>query len=488
MSNKTYRTFNPETNSENEWLFHQASEEEIEEAVQIASEAFSHYRNLSGKRRFEFLIAIGEEIMNLGDDLLEVFCLESGLPMSRAKIERDRTIHQLHSYGAHVALDTWPPTTVSICDDGPNLRKTRIPLGPVVVFGSSNFPFAYSTAGGDTASALAAGCPVIVKSHPMHAGTGEMVASAIIKAAERTNMPDGVFSNLNAIGYTVGEQLVRSPQIMAVGFTGSINGGRALFDIANSRPEPIPVYAEMGSVNPIIFSPGTLAERMDHWVKTFVTSMTTGTGQFCTNPGLMLGIDSKDLDTFGAELGEALIDQPSTCMLHPNIRSSFDRLKTEILDQEGVQKVAEAKGEIGANYARQAVVKVTGDYFEKNPKLHHEVFGPFSLIVACRDEDQLIRIIQALEGQLTGTINCEQDEGDFAACIVEHLKYRVGRIIYNGVPTGVEVVDAMHHGGPYPATTDAHFTAVGVHAIDRWVRPVAYQNFPVELLPGELKG
>ena len=300
---KTYQTFNPELNSENETIFTEANTAEIEEAVNLASTAYKEFRSISGIKKAEFLNTIADEILALDDELIQTYCSETGLPEGRAKGERGRTIGQLRSFANLVAEGSWVEATIDKAQ--PNrepmprldIRKMNIPLGPVVVFGASNFPLAYSTAGGDTAAALAAGCPVIVKSHPMHAGTGELVASAIIKAAEKTGMPNGVFSNLNSSGIEVGQQLVANPKVKAVGFTGSIKGGRALLDLAAKREEPIPVFAEMGSINPVVLLPKALENRAADIAKTYAGSITLGTGQFCTNPGLLLGIKSEVLDT-----------------------------------------------------------------------------------------------------------------------------------------------------------------------------------------------
>ena len=362
-----------------------------------------------------------------------------------------------------------------------------IPLGPVVVFGASNFPFAYSTAGGDTASALAAGCPVVVKSHPMHAGTGELVASAIIRAAENTKMPNGVFSNLNSRGIEVGVKLVEHPSVKAVGFTGSIRGGRALFDIAGRRKEPIPVFAEMGSINPVVLLPEATQKRAGELAKTYAGSITLGSGQFCTNPGLILGIKSEALDIFIQNLADEIVKIEPTCMLHPNIIGNYEKNKEKVASQEGVILKAAYKSNVDSNFGRQVILTVEGDSFLKNTTLHQEVFGPFSLVVQCENKDQLKEIISNLEGQLTGTILAENDELKNSQEIIGALQNRVGRIIYNGVPTGVEVCPSMQHGGPYPASTDSRFTAVGIHSIKRWVRPVTFQNWPNEMLPVELK-
>ncbi|MCB0475693.1 MAG: aldehyde dehydrogenase (NADP(+)) [Flavobacteriaceae bacterium] len=369
----------------------------------------------------------------------------------------------------------------------PDLRKMMIPLGTVVVFGASNFPLAYSTAGGDTAAALAAGCPVIVKSHPMHAGTGELVASAIVKAAEKSGMPKGVFSNLNSSGIEVGVQLVKHPQVKAVGFTGSIGGGRALFDLAAQRKEPIPVFAEMGSVNPVVILPGAASEKAADWAKTYAGSITLGTGQFCTNPGLLLGVKDENLQEFIKHLSDEIVKIEPTCMLHPNIIGAYESKKQRALSQEGIRVTAEYQTAVATNFARQTVVTVEGKTFLENPTLHQEVFGPFSMVVQCKDSNELEVIISNLEGQLTGTILAGSGEMERSPRIVSALQNRVGRIIFNGVPTGVEVCPSMQHGGPYPASTDSRFTAVGIHSIKRWVRPFSYQQWPNDLLPDALK-
>lgn len=489
---KEFKTFNPESNTENPWLFIEATKEETEEAAELAWKAFKAFRNISGVKRAEFLNAIADEMEALGDTLIETYCAESGLPEGRAKGERGRTLFQLRSFAELLENDNWKHVSADFAQPDrspapkPDLRQTILPLGPVAVFGASNFPLAYSTAGGDTASALAAGCPVIVKSHPMHAATGELVASAVAKAAKKTGMPDGVFSNLNSSGIEVGTWLVEHPKVKAVGFTGSIRGGRALFDLAAKRREPIPVFAEMGSINPVVISAKSLQNEGEKWAETYANSVTLGTGQFCTNPGLILSFEGDALDRFAESLAEQVVEKDSSCMLHPNIKKSYDALKLEVTNQEGVTTLGNAS-DVKQNYADQAVARVSGDQFLKNPKLHQEVFGPFSLIVACKDQSQLVDIIEQLEGQLTGTIIASEDEFTSIAPVIEALQYRVGRIIFNGVPTGVEVCPSMNHGGPYPASTDSRFTAVGTHSINRWIRRIAYQDFPQELLPNELK-
>ncbi|UTD16180.1 aldehyde dehydrogenase (NADP(+)) [Tenacibaculum mesophilum] len=493
LGSTTYKTFNPELNQENEYIFTEATPEEINNAVDLATTAFKEYQTISGNRKAEFLNAIADEILALGTKLIQTYCAESGLPEGRAKGERGRTVFQLRSFADLVEEGSWVEATIDTAtpDREPSpksdLRKMNIPLGPVVVFGASNFPLAYSTAGGDTAAALAAGCPVIVKSHPMHAGTGELIASAIIKAAEKTEMPNGVFSNLNSSGIEVGQQLVAHPKVKAVGFTGSIRGGRALLDLAAKREEPIPVFAEMGSINPVIMLPKALQNRSKSIASTYANSITLGTGQFCTNPGLILGIESDGLDNFINSLAKKIVEINPTCMLHPNIVGAYKSNKSKAIAQEGLTVVTNYKEETQANYASQIVTTVKGKTFLDNPTLHQEVFGPYSIVVQCKNEKQLEEIISSLEGQLTGTVISDDNEVANYPTIVSALQNRVGRIIFNGVPTGVEVCPSMVHGGPYPASTDSRFTAVGINSIKRWVRPFSYQDWPNYLLPQELK-
>ena len=491
--NRTFKTFNPKLNLENENIFYEANQQEIDMAVNLAAEAFNDFKKTSGIKKSKFLIAIAEEIENLGDDLLHVFCLESGLTKDRAKSERERTLWQLKMFANLIEKGSWVESTIDTTIQNrkpvakPDLRKMMFPIGPVVVFGASNFPLAYSTAGGDTVSALASGCPVIVKSHPMHAGTGELVSVAIIKAVEKTGMPNGVFSNLNSSGIEVGVNLVKHPKIKAVGFTGSVTGGRALFDLANQRKEPIPVFAEMGSVNPVVLLPESVKNNFKKLANTYANSITLGSGQFCTNPGLIFGIKSNSLNKFIQELATEIVDIEPTCMLHPNIIGNYEKNKTKVKSQKGVSVKAEFKQGVGENYGRQVIMTVEGETFLKNTALHHEVFGPFSLVVQCENSTQLLKIINSLEGQLTGTIWAENNEAKKYKKMINALQNKVGRMIFNGVSTGVEVCNAMHHGGPYPASTDSRFTAVGIHSINRWVRPVSFQNWPNKLLPDELK-
>ena len=488
-----FKTFNPQNNTENELVYTEASDVEIDEAVALSKRAFQQFKTCTGTQKAAFLNEIANEIEGLGDTLIETYCSETGLPAGRAMGERGRTLFQLRTFAQLVQEGSWVEATLDAADPerAPipkvDIRKMLIPLGPVVVFGASNFPLAYSTAGGDTAAAFAAGCPVIVKSHPMHAGTGELVASAIIKAAEKTGMPNGVFSNLNSSGIQVGEKLVKHPDVKAVGFTGSIHGGRALYNMAAERDEPIPVFAEMGSINPVVLLSSALQSQSEKWAKTYAGSITLGAGQFCTNPGLILGIKGKELSKFIDILSQEIVKIEPTCMLHPAIVGAYEANKNTVLRQNGITESAVYSDEVSENYGRQVITTVEGRTFLENPSLHQEVFGPFSMVVQCKDMEELEAIINQLEGQLTGTIIADQDELAESVSIVSALQNRVGRIIFNGVPTGVEVCPAMVHGGPYPASTDSRFTAVGIHSIKRWVRPFSFQSWPNELLPDELK-
>lgn len=491
--NKTYKTFNPQLNLENEQVFTEATSEEIDEAVNLASGAFKTFRTISGEKKGAFLNAIADEILALGDELIKTYCSESGLPEGRAQGERGRTIGQLKSFADLLVEGSWVEATIDTAQPNrqpmpkSDIRKMMIPLGPVVVFGASNFPLAFSTAGGDTASALAAGCPVIVKSHPMHSGTGELVASAIIKATQKTEMPNGVFSNLNSRGIEVGSQLVKHPGVKAVGFTGSIKGGRALYDLAAQRDEPIPVVAEMGSINPVVILPEALKNRSESIAKTLSGAITLGTGQFCTNPGLIIGIKSEHLSSFIQNLSDEIVNIEPSCMLHPNIIGTYEKTKFKAISQPDLEIVVEYDSEVKTNYARQTITTVEGKTFLENPTLHQEVFGPYSIVVQCENADQLEQIILILEGQLTGTVIADKNETSQYPEVISALQNRVGRIIFNGVPTGVEVCPSMNHGGPYPASTDSRFTSVGVDSIKRWVRPFSFQDWPNDLLPDALK-
>jgi NADP-dependent aldehyde dehydrogenase len=370
----------------------------------------------------------------------------------------------------------------------PDIRRMLIPIGPVAVFGASNFPLAFSVAGGDTASALAAGCPVVVKAHPAHPGTSEMVARAIAVAAEKTGMPAGVFSMLHDRGHEVGTALVKHPLTKAVGFTGSLRGGRALFDAAASRPEPIPVYAEMGSTNPVFILPGALRERGEALAEGLKNSVTMGVGQFCTNPGLTIGLAGEDFSKFTAKLGALISEAPSGSMLYPGILTAYEQGVKQLGEIEGVQKVqSNHTTELSRTEARAAMFTTEAGNFLEHRELGEEVFGPSTVVVSCGSKEELEKVASNLEGHLTATIHgTEADLVEFS-WLVSILENKVGRLLFNGFPTGVEVCPSMHHGGPYPATTDPRSTSVGTAAISRFARPVSYQNFPQLALPVELQ-
>lgn len=470
--------------------FHQATEEEVNAAAQAAASAYPQYRSLSASRRAEFLDAIADELDALGDDFVALVCRETALPAARIQGERGRTSGQMRLfakvlrrgdfYGARIdrALPERKPLP------RPDLRQCRMGLGPVAVFGASNFPLAFSTAGGDTASALAAGCPVVFKAHSGHMVTAECVADAVIRVAEKTNMPKGVFNMIYGGG--VGEWLVNHPAIQAVGFTGSLRGGRALCDMAAARPQPIPVFAEMSSINPVVVMPDALKNRGDAIANELTASVVMGCGQFCTNPGLVIGVRSPEFDAFLEKLVGFMNEQPAQTMLNAGTLSSYGSGLEHLKGHTGISHLA-GKAQQG-NQAQPQLFKADARLLiEGDPLLQEEVFGPTTVVVEVADKAELMRALQGLHGQLTATLIAEPGDLTEAADLVALLEQKAGRLLLNGYPTGVEVCDAMVHGGPYPATSDARGTSVGTLAIDRFLRPVCYQNFPDALLPDALK-
>ncbi len=489
------RAFNPTANAEiPEPEFGLGSREDVERAVDLATRAFDSYRNLPLERRAAFLEAIAEEILALGDALIERAHAESGLPVARLTGERARTAGQLRLFAQVVRDGHFLRATIDTAQPErqpaprADLRLAKIPLGPVAVFGASNFPLAFSVAGGDTASALAAGAPVIVKAHSAHLGTSELVGRAIQKAAERLDMPEGVFSLLIGAGRDIGEALVAHPGIKAVGFTGSRQGGLALLRIANSRHEPIPVYAEMSSINPVFLLPRALSARAEALAQGFADSLTMGAGQFCTNPGLVLAIDGPDLQRFVTAAGKALSAKAAQTMLTPGIHAAYESGRAQVDALEGVERVASGAQVGGQANAAQAALYVTdAQRLLRTPELQAEMFGPASVVVKARSLDELLQVADLLEGQLTATLHL--DEGDHSAArrLLPVLERKCGRILANGFPTGVEVCHAMVHGGPFPATSNAMYSSVGSSAIDRFLRPVCYQDIADELLPAALQ-
>ncbi|TKC06479.1 aldehyde dehydrogenase (NADP(+)) [Pedobacter polaris] len=465
---------------------------EIDNVLEKAVQAFHHYKKYSLKQRADFMRAIAVEIEALGDELLTTANAETNLPLARLTGERARTIFQLNSYAAATEAGNWLNASIDTAlgertPPKPDTRKMLVPLGPVVVFGASNFPFAYSTAGGDTACAIAAGCPVIVKAHPAHAKTSTLVASAIFKAAEKCNMPEGIFAHVYGAGFEIGTYLAKHEAVKAIGFTGSFSGGKALFDLANQRKTPIPVFAEMGSVNPIFLLPEKLATDTENLAKQIAGSVTLGMGQFCTNPGLIVAIDNEPLDKFLSCLKKEIEAIVPSAMLHQGIATNFNKKLVDALAQKGVQIIGQSNTTASEAQGQITIATVAAEIFLANPILHEEVFGPYSLIIQCKDENQLLAVAKAMEGQLTATLMATPTDVKSHQALLNEIQEICGRLIFNNVPTGVEVALSMHHGGPYPASTDSRFTSVGADGIKRFARPLCFQNWDDEFLPDELK-
>lgn len=471
------------------YRFHQATVEEVSAAAEAAATAYPIFRNLSAARRAEFLDAIATELETLDDTFIALVCRETALPAGRIQGERARTSGQMRLfanmlrrgdfYGARIdrALPDRQPLP------RPDLRQYRTGLGPVAVFGASNFPLAFSTAGGDTASALAAGCPVVFKAHSGHMATADYVADAITRAARKTDMPDGVFSLLYG---SVGEALVKHPAIQAVGFTGSLRGGRALCDMAAARPQPIPVFAEMSSINPVLLMPEALKARGEKIASELAASVVLGAGQFCTNPGLVLGIRSPEFSAFLERFGSLMGEQNPQTMLNTGALKSYCHGLDNLRAHAGITHLAGAAQQ--GNQARPQLFKADVSLLINGDELlQEEVFGPTTIVVEVADHAELLRALHGLRGQLTATLIVEDSELNTLTEVLALLEQKVGRVLFNGYPTGVEVSDAMVHGGPYPATSDARGTSVGTLAIDRFLRPVCYQNCPDSLLPEALK-
>jgi len=490
---ETIQSYNPATGEALPGQFHVATDTEINEVMYKAKEAFDSYRRFSGIRKAEFLEAIGDEIMALGDTLIQRACLETALPEARIIGERGRTVNQLKLFANVLREGSWVDAIIDTAMPErtplpkPDLRKMFTPIGPVVVFSASNFPLAFSTAGGDTASALAAGNPVIMKAHSSHLGTNELVADAIVAAAKKTNMPDGVFSSVQGSGIMIGQQLVKHSVTKSVAFTGSYAGGKALYDISGQRDEPIPVFAEMGSINPVLILPNKLDSDSKELATTYAGSITVGTGQFCTNPGLLITVESNKTDEFVRALGDSIATMSPSTMLNEGIAKNYQKSRETALEQDGVELIQQSDATEAINSGCPTVATVSGKDFINKSTLLHEVFGPYSLVVRCADDQELTQVLTQLNGQLTATVMGSDEDIKTYASHIHRLSNVVGRLIFNGVPTGVEVTYAMQHGGPFPASTDSRFTSVGTDAIKRFVRPIAYQDAPQDFLPDELK-
>lgn len=474
--------------------WHAASAAEVEQAVRLAEAAFESYRRLSGRTRGHFLRTIASRIESIGEQLTARAVAESGLPVARIQGEIGRTCHQLRMFAVLVEEGSWVDARIDRADPQrqplpkPDVRSMLRPLGPVVVFGASNFPLAFSVAGGDTASALAAGCPVVVKAHPSHPGTSELVGLAIAAAVRECGLHEGVFSLLFGAGNELGQRLVTHPLIKAGGFTGSRAGGQALAALAASRPEPIPFYAEMSSVNPLFILPGAMRERGSAIASGLHGSVTLGAGQFCTKPGLIIVPDGEATTEFVARLAELLGAPQVFTMLNSGIRAAYESGTTALDVATGVTTLARTQIEPTAGcQTAAALYKTTAANLLANPGLQEEVFGPAALIVTWSTSDELLRLARGLEGQLTSSIHAtNEDLGEFAE-LLAILETRAGRLVCNGFPTGVEVCQAMVHGGPWPSTSDGRSTSVGTRAIFRFTRQVCFQGFPAAQLPEELQ-
>jgi alpha-ketoglutaric semialdehyde dehydrogenase len=479
--------FDPVTQQSLAPAYRYGDQANVEAACAAAAAAFDEYRATTSEQRAQFLEAIAANLVTLTDALIARAAAETGLPVARLTGEVGRTTGQLRLFADVLREGSWNGARIDPAQPDrtpaprPDIRQRAIPVGPVAVFGASNFPLAFSVAGGDTASALAAGCPVVVKAHDAHPGTSELVGRAVSAAVAAAGLPAGTFSMLFGSGPGLGTALVTDPRIKAVGFTGSRSGGTALVAAAAGRPEPIPVYAEMSSINPVFLFGNALATRAADLGRAFVASLTMGSGQFCTNPGLVIAVDGPGLDAFVAAARDALAQTDSTPMLTPNIADNYTRGVVAL----GAAAELIVRGVASANptMCRAALFSTDAVSFLASEALQAEVFGAASLIIRCADTAQVVTVAHHLEGQLTATLHADEADYDLARALIPVLELKAGRILFGGWPTGVEVGHAMVHGGPFPATSDSRTTSVGALAIERFLRPIAYQNMPNALLP-----
>ena len=487
------RAINPATGEVLEPAFAHATNTEVDAAMQAAQRAFAVTRTLSVERRAQLLQAIAAQILGLGNALLQRGQAETGLPLARLTGERARTCHQFKHFADVLREGSWAGAVIDTADPQrqplakPDVRRAARPIGPVVVFGAGNFPFAYGACGGDTASALAAGNPVVVKAHERHPGVNELFAHAVQAALDQCGLPPEIFSLVQGPGATVGQALVRHPAAQAVGFTGSKRAGRALFDLAAARPQPIPVYAEMGSVNPLVILPGALAERSNALAAGLAQSITAGAGQFCTKPGLIFLLANPAADQFMAQLVKEMAALPATTMLAVEMQKNFCSATGVFQKIPGVQCVLNPDPS-GYAAISAKLFTVEAATWRSQEVLHEEAFGPGAIVIRCRDMADLQASLAVAGGNLTATLQAgtTDDAGEVVA-LTQLLEQLAGRLIFNGFPTGVEVCAAMIHGGPYPATTAPASTSVGALAMQRFLRPVCFQNVPDSLLPLELQ-
>ncbi len=487
-----FAALNPATNEKLPTEFQNANLDEVNEVVAAADAAFPIFSTLSAEERASFLDEIASEMEAAADAIVERGMAETGLPEMRLRGELGRTTGQLRQFSNVLRRGDWKRAVIDTAIPDrqpvpkPDIRLTQIALGPVVVFAASNFPLAFSTAGGDTASALAAGCPVIVKAHSAHPGTSELVAKCIKKAIEKSGVPAGTFGLIHGPGQTVGAALVQHPDIKAGGFTGSVGGGRALFNLASQRPEPIPFFGELGSTNPVFLLDKALNEKAEGIAEAFVGAMVLGAGQFCTNPGILVVKDGKDTDAFLAKAAEGIAAQQAQCMLTPGISSSFNDGNKKRQASNGVSVKAFGP-ETDGNNAQPVLMVVSASDYLADEELQEEIFGPSTLAIVCGSDEEMLQIAASFHGHLTSSIFAESGDLVMSQRLSAVIQNKVGRLIFNGYGTGVEVCAGMSHGGPYPSSTNVQSTSVGERAIDRFVRPLCYQNTPQELLPLELK-
>jgi NADP-dependent aldehyde dehydrogenase len=492
-SGAAFHGVNPATGQSLEPAFYSASTDDVHRAASLAEEAFAQYRATAGKDRGHFLRTIADRIQAITDPLVERANLETALPVPRLQGEVARTANQLRLFADVVEEGSWtsPRIDTALPDrkplPRPDIRSMLLPLGPVAVFGASNFPLAFSVAGGDTASALAAGNPVIVKAHPAHPGTSDLVGNAIRESVQACGLHPGIFSLLFDSGIEIGRQLVQHPLIKAVGFTGSLAAGKALMQLAASRPEPIPCYTEMSSANPVFILPGAL-KQYEKIAADLTASYTLGAGQFCTKPGLVLVPESPDATSLVAELRSRAAATGEFSMLTKGIAEHYQSALSRRIASEGVSVIHRGESASGGAAATATALLETGvANLLRDPTLAEEIFGPTSLVVTCTDLAQMLQAARSLHGHLTATLLGTEDDLASYRELIAILERKVGRLIFNGYPTGVEVCHAMVHGGPYPATSDSRTTSVGTMAIFRFARPVCYQNLPQSALPPELR-
>jgi 2,5-dioxopentanoate dehydrogenase len=484
---------NPATDQQLEPAFYEATEEEINSAIEKAVEAFQTYRLVNGQDKAAFLEKIADEIIALGEDLIKRGMEETGLPEARLNGERGRTVGQLKLFASLLREGSWVGARIDLADPDrkplpkPDVRSMQRALGPAGVFGASNFPFAFSVAGGDTVSALAAGCPVVFKAHPAHPGVCELVGLAIQRAVKKSGMPEGTFSMVNGRSTAVGMALVRHSGITAIGFTGSFRGGKALFDEANKRAIPIPVYAEMGSTNPVFILPDALKERKEKIAQDLAAAVTLGVGQFCTNPGLVFIPNSDDASKFKDALASSIKGISAGVMLTSGIQGSFQKGIEKLSAAKGVEVLAQGPSEGSGSRGTAHLLHASIKSFLNDHTLEEEVFGPSTLAITADTKAEILQAAKNLSGHITATVHATDKDLTEYGELISILEQKVGRVIINGYPTGVEVCHSMVHGGPFPATTDSRTTSVGTGAITRFTRPVAYQNFPSSLLPAELQ-